>query len=156
MTAALTVGITADEVKQLVCERVAMWLEDGMLGVQIRQAMERELGEQINALVAERVVPEVERVLREGWQTYDDYGTPRGQVTLASMIGKWCNARDGYRGKNIEAAIKEAIEKLVRDEGKEQLDAIRRTIGESLKGQVSDIVRAELGSTLAALLKVAR
>ena len=133
-------GVVVDRVAEKLLQRAGVTKDD------IEQLVEKRLDDIFAELTKERTTAIIDRVLADGWQTFDEYGRATGErKTIASQALDVLNAKDSYsRDTALERLIKQSVETAYRKEFAPIVEDMKK----QFRAQVDDLLQAKFAETL--------
>lgn len=129
------------------------------MGLSLRQLLDKKLEQlagdtvrdAMNGEIAARLNMAIDNVLRDGWQTTNEYGEPKGpKLDLKARIGEVLSRTDNYNRKSIVSErIAELVNKVLHEEFGPVIEQAKKTLKEQLDTSVmttvANTIKAALG-----------
>lgn len=125
----------------LIEQRIEQSINDlvrGAVESQISEAVADAVSGLVEEVGRKRIAAEVEKVLAEGWQTTDSYGSVTGgRKSLKDRVSELLSRRDSYNSRSwMDELVKNQVQEALNKELKKDIDGAR----EKFKSEVDSVL----------------
>jgi len=140
-------GAISGQFAAVVVQAVAKRFEKG-IAEKVTAAIEQRVEALVNEITEARIADEVERLLRDGFQETDSYGSARGpKKTVGQIIIEMLTKKDQYssRYNDLPSIVSDVVRKRFDTEVEEGAKRLRASIDDTIRGKVNEALQSALG-----------